>query len=239
MEYLYIAALSILVVCGAFLQSLIGLGFVMLVAPFLVLYDPAFVPVPMLFIGTFLPLLIVWRDRKSIDFSGIKSAIFGRIIGNIIAVWLLTIVSQNTYMLIFGGLIIITVILSTFSFTIKPTSTNVGIAGVFSGLMGTLAALGGPPMAILYQNERGEVIRATLSGFFVLGTLLSLLFLGFAGKVTLNDFRLFVYMVPGVLIGFYLSKYAVDIVDRRYIRKAMLSVSFLAGILVVLKVIIL
>ena len=169
MEFFYIAALSLLVVCGAFLQSLIGLGFVMLVAPFLVLYDPAFVPVPMLFIGTFLPLLIVWRDRKSIDFSGIKSAIFGRIIGNILAVWLITIVSQNTYMLIFGGLIIITVILSAFTFTIKPTATKVGIAGVFSGLMGTLAALGGPPMAILYQNERGEVIRATLSGFFRFG----------------------------------------------------------------------
>lgn len=207
----------------------------MLVAPFLVLYDPAFVPVPMLLIGTFLPLLIVWRDRKAIDFTGIKSAIVGRVIGNLLAVWLITIISQNTFMLIFGGLIIVTVILSTFTFNIRPTATNVGIAGIFSGLMGTLAALGGPPMAILYQNERGDVTRATLSGFFVLGTLLSILFLSFAGKVTLNDFKLFLYMVPGVLIGFYLSKYAVDFVDRRYIRKAMLSVSFLAGLLVVIK----
>jgi uncharacterized protein len=235
MDFLYFAAFSFLVIVGAFLQAVIGLGFVMLVAPFLVLYNPDFVPVPMLLIGTFLPLLIVWRDRKAIHFTGIKSAIAGRIIGNLLAVGLLSIISQNTYMLIFGGLIIVTVILSTFTFNIRPTAVNVGIAGILSGLMGTLAAVGGPPMAIVYQNEKGDVIRATLSGFFVLGTLLSILFLSIAGKVTLNDFRLFFYMVPGVLIGFYLSKYAVGFVDRGYMRKAMLSVSFLAGVIVVIK----
>lgn len=238
MEYLYISTLTLLVICGAFLQSLIGLGFVMLVAPFMVMYDPDFVPVPMLLVGTFLPLLIVWRDHKTIDFTGIKSAVVGRIIGNILAVWLITIISQNTFMLIFGGLVIFTVVLSSYTFNIRPTSVSVGIAGLFSGLMGTLAALGGPPMAIVYQNQKGAVIRATLSGFFVIGTLLSLVFLSIAGKVSLNDFKLFAYMVPGVLIGFYLSQYAVDYVDRGYIRKAMLSVSFLAGILVVVKAIV-
>lgn len=238
MEYVSITALAVLVICGAFLQSVIGLGFVMLVAPFMVLYDPDFVPVPMLLVGTFLPLLIVWRDRNAIDFTGIKSAIVGRIIGNICAVWLITIISQNTFMLIFGGLVIITVVLSTFRFNIRLTSVSVGIAGLFSGLMGTLAALGGPPMAIVYQNEKADVIRATLSGFFVLGTILSLLFLGFAGKVTIHDFKLFTYMVPGILIGFYLSRYAVGYVDRGYIRKALLSVSFFAGILVIAKAIV-
>lgn len=237
LEYLYLLALSILVVCGAFLHSLIGFGFAMLVAPFLILYNPEFVPVPMLLFGTFLPSFIVWRHRNHIDFTGIKLAIAGRIAGSILAVWLITIISQNTFMLIFGGLVIATVILSTFAFNIRPTPTNVGIAGIFSGLMGTLAALGGPPIAILYQNERGDVIRATLSGFFILGSLLSLLFLSIAGKVTFTHFKLFLYLVPGVLIGFYLSKYAVDHVDRRYMRKAMLSVSFIAGLMVMIRAI--
>ena len=237
MEYFYFAALYLLVVCGAFIQSVIGLGFVMLVAPFLVLYNPEFVPVPMLLVGTFLPSLIVWRDRRALDFTGLKSAIAGRIFGTILAVWLITRISQNTFMLIFWGPFVVTVLLSTFTFTIRPTPARVGIAGIFSGLMGTLAAVGGPPMALLYQNERGEVIRATLSGFFVLGTLLSILFLAVAGEVTLNDFKLFLYLVPGVLIGFFLSGYAVDFVDRGYMRKAMLSVSFVAGLLVVLQAI--
>jgi hypothetical protein len=42
-------------------------------------------------------------------------------------------------------------------------------------------------------------------------------------------------MVPGIVAGFYLSKYAIGIVDRRYIRKAVLGISFLAAILVIVK----
>ena len=235
MEYLVLVALGLLVVIGAFLQSLIGLGFGLLVAPFLVLYDPRFVPVPMLLVGTILPVLILWRDRNAIDFTGVKSAIVGRIIGSILAVWFITSISQNTFLLVFGGLVIVAVFLSVFSFSIKPTASSVGIAGFFSGLMGTLAALGGPPMAIVYQNEEGKVIRGTLSAFFILGTTLSLFFLSLAGRVTSNDFKLFAYLVPGILIGFYLSNYAVGFVDRGYLRKMLLSVSFMAGILVIFK----
>jgi uncharacterized membrane protein YfcA len=235
MEFLIFFALAILVVSGAFLQSLIGIGFGLLVAPFLVLYDPGFVPVPMLLVGTFLPVLILRRDRNAIDFTGVKSAIAGRIIGSILAVWLITGITQNTFILVFGGLVIVAVFLSIFRFNIQPTASSVGIAGFFSGLMGTFAALGGPPMAIVYQNEKGNVIRGTLSAFFILGTLLSLFFLSLAGRVTLNDFKLFAYLVPGILVGFYLSKSAVGFVDRGYLRKILLSVSFLAGILVIVK----
>jgi hypothetical protein len=42
-------------------------------------------------------------------------------------------------------------------------------------------------------------------------------------------------MVPGLVAGFYLSKYAIGIVDRGYIRKVMLGVSFLAAIMVIVK----
>ena len=90
-------------------------------------------------------------------------------------------------------------------------------------------------MAIVYQNEKGNVIRGTLSAFFILGALLSLFFLSLAGRVTSNDFKLFAYLVPGILVGFYLSKHAVGFVDRGYLRKILLSVSFMAGILVIIK----
>ena len=42
-------------------------------------------------------------------------------------------------------------------------------------------------------------------------------------------------MVPGIVAGFYLSKFAIGFVDKGYIRKAILSVSFLAAIMVVVK----
>ena len=235
MEYLYIGLMALLVVFAAFLQSLIGLGYVLLVAPFLVLYNPNFVPVPMILCGLFLSLLMVWRDRKSIDFAGVKSAIVGRVFGNLIAVWLITVISQATFMLIFGALVVTAVILSATNIQFRPTTASVGIAGFFSGIMGTLAGLGGPPMGIVYQNEKGSVIRGTLAGYFILGTVLSLLFLGIAGRITINELKLFSYMVPGIALGFLLSKYAIRSVEHKHIRKAMLAVSFLAAIMVIVK----
>ena len=126
-------------------------------------------------------------------------------------------------------------IVAPFLVLYDPNFVSVSIAGLFSGIMSTLAGLGGQPMAIVYQNEKGSVIRGTLSGFSILGTILSLLFLGIAGRFALNDLKLFSYMVPGIVAGFYLSKCAIDIVDNGYIRKAVLGVSFLAAIAVIFK----
>ncbi len=42
-------------------------------------------------------------------------------------------------------------------------------------------------------------------------------------------------MVTGVVAGFYLSKYAIDVVDKGYIRKAVFSPSFWAAIAVIIK----
>jgi uncharacterized membrane protein YfcA len=42
-------------------------------------------------------------------------------------------------------------------------------------------------------------------------------------------------MLPGIVAGFYLSKYAIGIVEKGYIRKAMLGVSLLAAIMVIVK----
>jgi len=63
-------------------------------------------------------------------------------------------------------------------------------------------------------------------------------FLGAEGKVTVNDAKLFSFVVPGVLIDFYLSTYAAEFVDHGNMGKAPLSVSLLAGLLVMVKAII-
>ena len=48
------------------------------------------------------------------------------------------------------------------------------IGGVLAGVMGTIAAVGGPPLALLYQHAPGAQVRGTLSGLFFLGTIVSL-----------------------------------------------------------------
>ena len=48
-------------------------------------------------------------------------------------------------------------------------------AGALSGFMGTIVSIGGPPIALLYQNESGPSLRGTLSAFFVVGVALAII----------------------------------------------------------------
>src|SRR3546814_12225619 len=57
------------------------------------------------------------------------------------------------------------------------------VAGVVSGVTGTAAGIGGPPLALLYQHRPGSTIRSTLAAAFLVATALSLATLAVAGEV--------------------------------------------------------
>ena len=48
--------------------------------------------------------------------------------------------------------------------------------------MGTISSVGGPPVALLYQDERGSEVRGTLSSIFAVGALFSLVVLAVVGE---------------------------------------------------------
>ena len=48
------------------------------------------------------------------------------------------------------------------------------LAGAASGVMGTATAIGGPPMALVWQRNSGARLRGTMSGFFLVGSAMSL-----------------------------------------------------------------
>ena len=101
--------------------------------------------------------------------------------------------------------------------------------------MGTLAGVGGPPMALLYQHQKGPVVRGTLAGFLGVGSAISLLSLLLVGKCTLHELRLFLMVVPAVLLGFVLSRFTIHRLDKGYTRTAILVVSAVSGIVVIIK----
>ena len=51
---------------------------------------------------------------------------------------------------------------------------SAGLAGFVSNVTGTAAAVGGPPVALLYQHHGGPTVRATLGVFFATSATLSI-----------------------------------------------------------------
>ena len=223
------------VLFGATLQGSVGFGMGLLASPILILIDPRFVPGPILLSTTVLTVLLVYRERTAIDFHGIQWAMVGRLVGTVLASAILLVVSADQLVLLIGVFILSAVGMSLSGFRFDPIRPVLVVAGMLSGLLGTIASVGGPPMALVYQHAAGARIRSTMSGFFLLGTILSLGALWYVGRFGAYEIQLTLVMLPSVLTGFVLSKWTAVYVDRGYVRPAVLSVAAGAGLLVIIR----
>ena len=178
-----VAVLAVAVAAGAVIQGSIGFGYALLAVPAMVLLLPWAVPVTPLFLALPMTLLMSAREWRSIDLRGFALITAGRLLGTVAGVVLLVLAPKG-YLSMLTGLLILTAALGSF---LKPTfevNKRTRLAGgVASGVVGTVAALGGTPLALVYQDRSGAELRSTLAISFVVGIAMSLVGLGLAGQV--------------------------------------------------------
>jgi uncharacterized membrane protein YfcA len=226
---------SAAVAAGAVIQGSVGFGVGVLGAPLLLLIDPRFVPGPLIATAFLLIILIARRDWHGVRFADLAWSVPGRAIGTGAAVAFLAVIPPEHFSGVVGTLIIIAVGLSAVGIDVPLTRPAFLGAGTLSGFFGTITAVGGPPIALLYQRQQGPVVRGTLSAFFLVGTVISLVGLAFAGRFGLAELKLVPVLLPGALVGYFLSGRAARFLDRGWMRAAILVTSFAAGGLVVVK----
>jgi hypothetical protein len=226
-----------LVAVGSTLQGSVGFGLAVVAAPILLLLDPIWVPGPLLFAASLLAILITLRDHRHIILGDIALGTFGRLIGTIPAAWALSVFSRATYDLAFGIVVLAAVALSASGWHIARTRINLVIAGVLSGIAGTVSSIGGPPMALVYQHEKGPTVRSTMSAIFIIGTFISLAGLWWIGRFGAIEFTLGLILMPAVLLGFWFSRYTAPRIDAAHTRPAILTVSALSAAIVLIRAI--
>lgn len=233
LSWIEIAFTTVTVIIGAVLQGSIGFGMGLFASPILILIDSRFVPGPILFSTMVLVSLLTFRERKAIDVYGLQWAVVGRVSGTVVAAVVLSLVPRESLVLFFGVLILVGVGMSVSGIRLVPTRVVLVVAGVLSGIMGTIASIGGPPMALVYQHSPGARLRSTVSGVFLFGTILSLIALTVTGHFGLYELRLACLMVPGLCIGFVLSRWTAGLIDVGYTKRAVLGVSGVAAVIVI------
>ena len=222
-------------VLGAILQGSVGFGLGLLGVPLLVLIDPVFIPGPLLLAAFLLNLLMFHRERTSIDFGSVKWAVPGRILGAILGAGILTLIPQGRLSVLFCLMVLVAVGISFTGWELSPSPWNVFSAGTFSGIMGTTSAIGGPPMALVFQRQKGSRIRGTLSVIFAIGTVISMSSLAVIGRFGLEEIQAAMALFPGIILGFFLSHQTAKILDRGFIRIAVLITSAASGFFVLLR----
>ena len=230
--------IAIVVLCsvtGFTLQGAVGFGMGILSSPIFILIDPRLVPGPVLASTMVFTMALTVRERRAIDFGGLRWAVVGRIVGTLPAAALLAVLPADQLSLLFGSTVLLAVALSASGLYVVPRPLSLLVGGVLSGVMGTVAAIGGPPLALLYQRSSGARVRGTLSGLFLVGTIISVLSLMLIGRFGVDEVWLTLLLLPGAAFGFLVSRRFASLLDRGYTRPAVLSVAAVAGLTVVLR----
>ena len=225
-----------LIVIGAITQSAIGIGFG-IPACFLIILEPTMVPSCIVLMGTFLAFSNAFLSFKDIIKDDLIYSFSGRVVGTFISVPLISLtIGTKSYLIIFGLLLLITVFLSAKKWSIAATKKNVTIAGLCSGFMGTLTGVGGPPMAIVYQNSAAKNVVATLNMFFGIGALFSVLVLTYIDLINFREIMRCMLLAPGIIAGIILGRQKIvkDYVSIN-LKKLILIICFISAIIVLVQ----
>jgi uncharacterized membrane protein YfcA len=224
-----------MVVIGSIIQGSIGFGLAAVVAPVLLLMNDIFLPGPMLLTAMLLTALIAYRDRAHTNWSEVGVGTAGRVVGMVPAAFAIRFFATQAYDLMFSLAVLAGVILSVAGWHFRLTLRNLFLTAIGSGFVSTLSAVGGPPLALVYQNEDAGKIRGTLSSVFTIGTPISLAGLWWAGRFGVPEFVLGILLMPAALVGFLISRHTAGRLAPNHTRPAVLILSAAAALLVMVR----
>ncbi|MEV0726168.1 sulfite exporter TauE/SafE family protein [Micromonospora purpureochromogenes] len=228
-SYQLLLVVGIAACVGALVQSCVGFGLGVVAAPVITVADPSLMPASLLVINGLLPLLTLAWEWKHIDFPGLGWALLGRIPGTICGVWLIAAFPGRGMEAVVAMTVLVAVGISLLPVDVPRTRLTLSVAGGVAAVTGTTAAIGGPPMALIYQRAGAARLRATLGAFFVVGAAGSLGMLQLAGHLERRSIIGGLLMLPFVAIGFALAAPLRRHLDSGRIRPAVLAVAACAA----------
>jgi uncharacterized membrane protein YfcA len=231
------AIILLTVVVGAAAQGSIGFGHNMIVVPVVALVLPEALPGTLVISGLPLSLFMVAREHRGIDRRSVAWVAVGRVPGTILGVVIVATVSARLLGGLAGAVVLLGVVMSLVARTIRVAPDTAVTAGAASGVMGTAAAIDGPPLALLFQHHPGHSFRPTMAACFVVATVMSFLALAAAGEITLDQVGLALALIPGVCAGLAISHWTTRALHGRNLRPAILALVAVTGAAAVIKAI--
>ncbi|MCU8012358.1 sulfite exporter TauE/SafE family protein [Shewanella sp. SM74] len=230
-----LALASLVVFLGALTQSLIGFGLAVVASPLLYIVDPQLVPAPVIAMGFSIALLTLVRERGHLEFNGLQYALLGRVPGGFIGASLLLFAPQPILGLSIAAIVTVAVILSLYKFSLPVNKKTLFGAGVVSGIFGNIAAIGGPPMAILLSGKDASQFRAALSAFFIFSSMIALIILAITGLLELKHLWLSLMLLPSVILGYLVAGRLVGRVDKEKTKMATLVLCSISALVLTVK----
>lgn len=215
---------------GAFVQRATGFGLAVIGTPLILILEPRLVPAVLVMFGLLVALMMVGTYRREIRVDAVGMALVGRVPGTLLGVWLLLVAPLVVLEKLIALIVLSSVAVSLCKISVPLNRLSLFVAGVVSGIFGTVSAIGGPPIALLMHRLPADSARANLSAFFIASATMTLLALLVAGKVQLWHLGLAVTFLPAVVLGNVLASRIAHRLDRRTLQRSSLILSTIAAL---------
>lgn len=228
-----VAVAMLATILGATIQGSLGFGMNLVTVPALALVLPEALPVTVIVLGIPVSVGMLRHERDAADRAGVAWILTGRVPGTLLGAWVVANVSTSALQAVVGAVVLLLV---TASVVMPPVPVRPGtqlVAGLVSGVTGTAAGIGGPPLALLYQHRSGATMRSTLAASFLVGTFLSIAALAVAREVGTSQILLGIGLAPLVVAGTIAGRRFHDLLDRGWLRPAVLGFAALAAAAVI------
>jgi uncharacterized membrane protein YfcA len=159
----------------------------------------------------------------------------GRLPATVVTAFAVAALPEEGLAIALGSVVLVAVVMSALGWRIQRSPPTLVSAGALSGVMGTISSVGGPPVAMLYQDSRGAMVRGTLSAIFGVGALVSILLLSAVGRFGRDELLVSLVLLPGVVVGFVTSRWTAHWLDRGFVRPAVLGVSAASAIAAIVR----
>ena len=169
---------------GGVAQSSLGFGAAFATVPALALAAPELLPGSMLVAIVPLSLAMLAREHARVDLGAVTRLTLGRLPGIFSGAAIVAALPTRGLVLVIAFLLLAAVVASATGWQLEVTGPRELTAGFVSGLTGTAAALGGPPLALLYRGRDGASMRPTLAAVWAVGTIPALGSLAVVGEFT-------------------------------------------------------
>jgi uncharacterized membrane protein YfcA len=100
-------------------------------------------------------------------------------------------------------------------------------------VLGTATAIGGPPMALVWQRNSGARLRGTMSGFFLVGSMMSIAALAVTGAIDARTIWGFAVFIPAAVLGYLLSRPMNRFLDPKRLRWLAIGVSTVGAVVLI------
>ena len=227
--------LAVVSLAAAFIQGALGIGFALIVAPTVGLLQPDLLPVMLLILMLPLNFHVTWREREAVDWSGAKWITVGRLIGTFAGLGLLAALTGRQLDSAVGWFTVIAAAAALFAPPFTPSRPAALGVGLFTGVTETATGIGGPPLALIYQHAGGAVLRSTVALCFLVGEIMSLVVLAFAGRMGANQLLAALCLTPAVLIGSALSRLTHARIGVKGLRIGVLIFALVSGAYLIIR----